>query len=201
MATYAAMGHATTGIAAIFAAAMEIPCALRGEPQQVVVGASAVVDFLGEIGLGVDEVAYVATPSDVPTEVIPTVYGLREQTLQVSVWSPSQKLEESARVYASRLRTRLRFPSVLAQLRALGVGIVRIADVVTLDVEQSSRLRSGAALDVTISYGVVDADAPIEFIEEAQVTSFDELGAGQITSAGGDVLGDSLQIDSLPEEP
>lgn len=201
MATYAAMGHATTGIAAIFAAAMEIPCALRGEPEKAHVGASAVVDFLGELGLGVDEVSYVANPADVPTEVIPTVYGLREQTLQVSVWSPSQKLEESARVYASRLRTRLRFPSVLAQLRALGVAIVRIADVVTLDVDQSSRLRSGAALDVTISYGVVDADEPIEFIEEAQVTSFDEEGAGQIVGAGGEVLGDPLQIDSLPEEP
>lgn len=203
MATFAAMGAPATGIAAIFAAAMGIPCQPRGEPQKVVVGASATLDFLGESGIGVDEVSFVANPTDVPTEVVPTVYGLREQTLQVSVWSPSQKLEESARTYASKLKTRLRFPSVLASLRALGVGVVRVEDVVTLDVAQSSHLRSGAALDVRISYGVTDADTPIEFIETAQITSYSsgETPTGQLENAEGEVLGEAAQIDTLPEEP
>lgn len=203
MATYAAMGAANTGLAAIFAAAMGIPCQHRGEPQVAHTSASATLDFLGESGLGTDEVSYVANPTEDPTEVVPTVYGLRQQTVQVSVWSPSQKLEESARFYADRLRTRLRFPSVLASLRALGVAIVRIEDAVSLDVAQSSRGRSSCALDIRISYGVVDQDTPIEFIDEAQITSFDEEGNGQLLDAAGEPLGDSIQIDTLPvpEEP
>ena len=191
-----------TGLIGLLVRLLEIPVQWRGEPQQVVGGASATVDVLGELGLGVDEITYTEGPTpEAPTEVTPTVYGLREATFQVSVWSPSQRLDQSARMYTSRLRTRMRWPSTLEELRALGLGVVSIGESIPVDAEQSSRLRSGSAVELVLSFGVAEEDASVPFIERARVYTGGD-GEDLLTNAGGTALPPSIQQDTtVPPEP
>jgi hypothetical protein len=194
-----------TGLLALLARLLEIPVQWRGEPQQVVAGASAIVDPLGELGLGVDEITYTEGPTpEAPTEVTPTVYGLREATFQISVWSPTQPLELSARAHTSLLRTRLRMPSTREELRSMGLGLVSIGESIPADDGQSSRLRSGSALEIVLSFGTAEADDAVPFIEHARVTSLaDSPSDPTITNAGGIALPDAAQADTwvpaLPE--
>jgi hypothetical protein len=193
-----------TGLIALITRLLEIPVQWRGEPQQVIVGASAVIDVLGELGLGGDEITYTEGPtSDAPTEVTPTVYGLREATFQITVWSESQPLESSARAHTSRLRTRLRWPSALEELRSLGLGLVRVSDSIAADVDQGSRSRSGSALEVVLSFGTAEADDAVPFIEHVHVTSIAAgVGDPTITNPGGTPLPAAAQADTwVPELP
>lgn len=196
-----------TGLVTLLARLLEIPVQFRTTPQVMHAGPSATIDILGEAGIGVDEIVYTEGPTpEEPTEVTPTVYGLREATIQVSVWSPSQVLEESARAYIQRLRTRLQWPSADEELRTIGLAIVDIGESIPLDIEQGSRLRSAAALDLRVGFGVAEADAAIPFIEHVRVYSTgDSPDTGDILNAGGVPLPDSAQADAwhppLPPEP
>lgn len=191
-----------TGLITLLERLLEIPVQWRGEPQRQIIGASAIVDALGELGLGVDEITYTEGPTtDAPTEVTPTVYGLREATFQVSVWSPSQQLEQSARFYTSRLRTRLRSPSAREDLRALGLGLVSIGESIPADAAQASRDRSGSALEIVLSFGTAEVDGAVPFIERARFYTADDDEA-LLANAAGAPLADSIQQDiNPPPEP
>lgn len=184
-----------TNLATILGLVMGIPTSWRGEPQRVVMGPSATIDMISEIGIGTDEVTYTELPVVAPTELLPTVHGQREMVIQVSIWSESQLLDLSARELASRLRTRLRFPSVIEALRGIGLGLVTIGESTHLDVEQSGRRRSGSAIELTLSYGVAETDEPLPFIEVVRV--YTDTG---LQNAGGTPLAPSLQSDvDVPE--
>jgi hypothetical protein len=199
------------GLIALFARLLELPATAvhwRAEPRPVVVGVSATIDEIGtETPIGVDEVVYQEGPTaEAPTETTPTVYGLRETSIQVSVWSPSQQLEQSARSYTSRLMTRMAWPSATEELRQLGLGLVGVGASLAVDVEQSSRMRSGSAVEIRLSFGSAEADAAVPFIEHARFyTTGDAPNTGDIRNAGGTSLRDPAQADAwappLPPEP
>lgn len=188
------------GLVALLERLLDLPGAVqwRGEPQFVVAGASATIDDLSESGIGIDEISYAEGPTvDEPTEVTPTVHGLREATIQVSVWSPSQHLGESARVYTSRLRTRLHMPSADEELKALGLALVDVSDSIPLELEQSSRARPGSAVDIRVGFGVTEVDDAIPFIEHVRVYSIEAVpGTGSLLSVDETPLPDPLQDDT-----
>lgn len=181
-----------TRLPALFGELLGIPCHWRAQPQKMQQGASAVIDLLAPTSIGVDDLRWtdVADPTTgAITGVQATIVGQRELTLQVSVWSPSQKLGSSARMYLERLRTRLRWPSTLATLKELGLAHVRTEGVVDIEPEQDNRVRSGAALDVRLAYAASEADVAIPYIETARVQSV------SVRNAAGDPLPASVQVD------
>jgi hypothetical protein len=164
-----------TDLTAIFAELLGIPCDWRAKSRQMTTGARAQVDYLTGSALGIDEPVMSDWPSALPTSIATTVYGLREFVLQVSVESWTQSLATSARAYLETLRTRLRLPSVLVRLAALGLSVVAIEQTVQLDRTQDGRVVSSAAMDLRFAHGVSESDALIPYIETVRITS-PELG-------------------------
>lgn len=188
-----------TGLSELFARLMEVPCDWRKKPRGMHVRACAQLDDLTSNGVGVDDsvwrdVDVAGEPTTVDADVAAvreTVQGIRERTLQVTVWSPRQTLAESARFYLERLRTRLRWSSSLDALRAIGVGLVGVEAIQLLDHAQDGRDVSEAAMDLRITHAVAEADEPVPFIERGHVT-------GSVESAGGEEIA-ALEIDLNPE--
>lgn len=155
-----------TGLPTFLTALLGIPCDWRKQPRQVHVSASAQLDILTSNGVGWDELTSHDVSGPATTE---TVYGLREMTIQVTVWSLSQKLAESARFYLERLRTRLRWSSSLAALDALGIALIGVMPMVLIDAPQDGRTPSQGSLDLRFAFGVAESDAPAPFIEKVDV--------------------------------
>lgn len=168
-----------TDLAALLAELLGIPCDWRSKPRQMTAGPRAQLDYLTGSALGIDEPVLADWPSALPTSVQATVYGLREFTLQVSVEAFAQTLASSARSYLETLRTRLRLPSVLVRLAALGLAVVAIERTVQLDPTQDARVQSVAAMDIRFAHGASESDAPIPYIETVRLSST-ELGVDVI---------------------
>jgi hypothetical protein len=185
------------GLAALLEELLEVPAQWAGRPQRVIAGVSATLDVISEVSIGQAETERELVDGE--EELTVTTHGLREATLQVSVWSPSQAAGESARTYTSRLRTRLGMPSVVERLRALELGIVSVGDAVQANVSQLGRMQSGSMLEIRVCFGTCEADRPVPYIESARIhTTPDAPG---VENAAGDTLADSLQIDINPPEP
>lgn len=175
---------------------LELPCDWRKQPRKMHTDARAQLDLVSHTGLGVDETSWTELDEDdddEPDHVRATVHGLRELAVQVSVWSPSQSLDKSARRYLERLRTRLYLPSSLERIKALELALVGVEDLVLLDPSEDGREVSEAAMDVRLAGGSSELDAPIPFIETARVRS------EHLRNAAGDPLPSSAQIDTNPE--
>lgn len=181
---FAALNDALT---TLFADLLGIPCQWRDQPQQMVVGDSATLDTLGDRGLGVDDARYVEVGSPA-TGVQASVGGQREVTVQVTVWTESQRYGLNAHQYLDRLRKRLRFPTVLERLETLELGLVTINPVVVVDPIQDGRVRGQASMDVVMSYWSESDDAEVPFIERVRLRS-------TIKNAAGTTLGDAVQVD------
>ena len=183
------------GLAQLLEDLLGVPVQWSDRPQRMVAGVSATLNMISEIGVGQAETELTLAESG--EELTPTTYELRESTVQVSVWSPSQAAGESARTYTSRLRTRLRMPSAVERLRSLGLGIVTVGDATQADVSQLGRMRSGSILEIRVCFGTSEEDRPVPFIETARIYTTDD--APGIENAAGHVLADPLQIDINPE--
>lgn len=179
-----------TDFPALLGDLLGVTCQWRTQPLKAVQGASAVVDLLGIASVDVDERVW--TDTGAGTTVTETQHGGREVTVQVTAWSSSQLIQQSARSYLERLRTRLRFRSSLDRLRAMGLAIVAIEQVVGGDIVQDARARSQASLDVRLAFGVSETDTAIPFIGAARVKS------EHLRNAADEPLPASLQIDVNP---
>lgn len=181
---------------ALLAVLLGCSCQWRTQPLGMVVGTTATVDWLAGSTVGQDEhvttdVDAAGVPTDVDADiaaVTETVYGLREATVQVTVWSADQRLDKSARAALEQLRTRLSWTSSVASLKALGLALVDAGPITPGDSPSAGRLYSQASIDLRVAYGVAETDAPIPFIETARATS-------AIEDAAGDPLPASIQID------
>lgn len=177
---WTAIEDESTGLPSLLSTLMGVPVEWRNQPRKMQRGAHATLDVLAPTSIGVDQSSW-QDVGDPATAVEETIRGDRELTLQVSVWSPSQSLAESARKYLGDLRTRLRWESSLSSLRALGVALVRIEDVADADVEQDGRIRSAATMDVRLAYIDVETDAEIPYIETAEATGEVENAEGVVS--------------------
>jgi len=179
-----------------------IPVQWGTQPEKFRTGAQATLDVLVVSGLGIDDVLYadVDDPANpgTPKGVQPSVIGQREFTLQIAVWSRSQKLGCSARKYMGRLRTRLRFPSTLESFRQLGLALIAEEALVVDDQEQDGRTISRALMDVRFAFSVTETDEEIPYIESVRISSGTTDGQG-IEDAGGSPL--PVQVDITVPEP
>lgn len=145
------------------------------QPQKFRQGAQATLDILAPTGIGVDDVIFedIDDPGmpGTPRAIRATVIGQREFTMQVSVWTPSQKLQRSARKYLGRLRTRLRLPTSLEKMRELGIAFIRVEALVDQDFIQDGRTRSRSLMDIRFGCSVVEVDEEIPYISSARVSS------------------------------
>lgn len=189
-----------SGLPALFATLMGIPCQWATQPRKMVVGTSAVIDILGDATNGRDErvAEYVDDAGAVvelvdATGVRETVHGQRELTLQVSIWGITQQLAASARFYLGKLRTRLAFSSSIATLKAMGLSLAVREPVVQVDPTQDNRAMSQASLDLHFGYGVAESDEPAEFVQTARFFS------QYVRNAGGVQEPDALQSDVTVE--
>jgi len=164
-------------LAALLAELLGIPCDWRGKSRGMHITARAQIDSLTDNAIGVDEPVWADVPAlpASPTAVQATVHGLGEFTLQVLVESWQQSLAESARAYLKLLRSRLRLPSTLVRLAAMGLALVTIERSVPLDPQSDGRVTSSASMDLRLAYGTSEVDAAIPYIETARVHST-ELG-------------------------
>jgi hypothetical protein len=162
----AALDDEVTGLAKFFATLLEIPCDWRKQPRAMHCAPSALLDLVTSGPIGVDELVSADAPGPATTE---TVYGLREMTVQVTVWSLSQKLGASARFFLERLRTRLRWTSSVTALAMLGLALVGVEPIVLADAPQDGRTASQASMDLHFTFGVAESDAPTPFIESVDL--------------------------------
>lgn len=189
-----------TGLTALIGGLVSLPCDWAGQPRRQHTSARIELDVLGGRGIGIDDRGW-ANVSEVPsgggsaevTGVRARVEGVRELTLQIQVWSPTQTLATTARRYLGEIRTRLRLPSTLAALKAFGLAIVTLEDVVPLDPPEDGRRVSRAAMDVRLAYTAFANDEPVPFIETARVRS------DVLRHPGGDPL--PFQQDTHPPPP
>ena len=151
-----------------------IPCDWRKQERSMRVVSHALLDIISSPVIGTDElVSSDVLDSAMPPNVVgtkETVYGLRELTLQVTVWSLAQTLQDSARFYLERLRTRIRWSSSVAALKAMGIGLLTIAPITLGDPAQGGRFVSVAFVDARFSYGVAESDTTAPFVESYDLT-------------------------------
>lgn len=173
------MDYATANdeLPGIFGGLLELPCAWRKQPGANVINtsASATLDVIASPSF-VDELIVTREGEDAKE----TSYGIRELTLQVSVWSPSQLLGESARFFLERLRTRLQWTSTYDALKRIGFEINDILQIVTIDPRQAGRLMSGCAMDVQLGFGIAESDTPAPPIKSVHVVGQIDDRAGAI---------------------
>lgn len=171
----------------------EVPCDFRGQARSIHMGtAAAQLDIIAVTPLGVDELTYAS--SDEGLEA--TAHGMREMTVQVSIESQLQQLASSSRAVLEKLRLRLRLPTTLERLRALGLAFVRAENTIVLDDSIDGRRISLASMDLHFGFGLAETDEVIPFIETVHVES------ASIRNTAGDPVG--VQFDevlTLPTEP
>lgn len=186
-----------TELPALFEALMGISCNWRDQAVPFVDGPQAFLDVLAPAAVGVDdlrwsEVGVDAEDPTLPDTIQATMVGNREMTIQVTVWNDRQPLDVSARYYLERLRTRLRFPSTLEAMRALGLAQVRTEAMIDLDPTEDGRVMSQTSMDLRLAYVVAETDDAQPYLLTPRVKS------ESLRDAAGDP---TLQIDINPPEP
>lgn len=153
--------------------------------------ARAFIDLLEPEALGVDDRTRttVAGPA-----VVETVTGQRLLTVQVTVHSLSQKIEESARFYLERLRARLHWTTSINALAAMGLALATIGTTIEVDPTEDMRVRSVSIIEIRCAYVHSESDAAAPFIETARVYS------EYARNAAGAQLPASVQMDEIGPE-
>lgn len=176
----------------LFKSLLGIPCDWADQPRPMHTGARG-------------QLAVIATPADGTEDrrqstdaglLIEEIVGHRRMVLQVSVWSPSQPLAQSARAFLERLRTRLAFDSSQEALRRLRLSYQTTENPVALDRVEDGRQVSFWAMDVVLGYVWSEQD-------ETNVGSFIETGritADTADDVDGTPLHAGLQSDINPPE-
>lgn len=139
----------------------------------------------------VDDLRYEPDPEG-SDGIVPTVNGIREFTLSVSLETRNAKPDNTgstgrkARHYAEQLRTSLCLPSVLAGFQAAHLAVVRSHDVIEVPVKSNGRVKSTAVLDVTFSTRSILADAVDDYFDKITMDT-------TLSGVDGDPLPASLQ--------
>jgi hypothetical protein len=189
----------------LIGALLGVPCDWHKKPRKMRQDVYATIHVLAPSTVGEADVLWsdvLTDPEDPETQtgVQATVVHQAEFTLQCNVWTRNQALEGSARRYLTRLRTRLRMPSSIASLRALGLSHVRTEGLVDTDPVEDNRAMSGATMDVRFAHSETEVDTEIPFIETVTISSPTTEGDG-FYHAEGSPLAEALQADLTVPEP
>lgn len=165
-------------------------CVFENAPRPLHNGRLVRLAWVSSDGLGLDAATWeFATNADPLLEMTPVVEGARFLVLQVSVESFAQTPGETARAAAELARSRVRFPSSLAALRAVGLALADVGAVTTADYRsKDGRMVSRCLVELRLN-GVareVDEAGRTSYIATAGVT-------GTITRPDGAALDEDLQ--------
>lgn len=167
-----------------------------GDPRVQHTGSQALLSWVSVTSLGHDGTVWdydaAAGAVDPLTEMTPTQHGRRRAVLQVSVDVHDQRPGYNASTIARRLPDRLRAPSFLAEIAAMGLGLASIGDVIRADYESDDRLVSRALVELTFNAHATFVDTAGQNASIATV----EIDA-TVTSAGGTELPATLAGDTI----
>jgi hypothetical protein len=125
------------------------------------------LQVVGIIGRGTDETVLDLDGSD----LIPTTGGHRELVLQVAADSDSQVLGDSAPMLLEQFRSAATGPGSLAELEAMGLGMLGVGAPVTYQVRDAGgRAQSRAVVEVRLSFVGAATGVDVGFIETAELT-------------------------------
>ncbi len=157
------------GLVELFGDMGEIPFVWAEEERPMVEGPIGLLNVIASAGLGVDDTRW-ADPGGVDPPV-PAVSGNRRHTLSVQIETISQRAVGAARYTAERIRTRLRLPSSLDALHALGLAIVRLEPTTVLQYEHDERAYSRATLDVILAAVHEETDVALGYFNRIELTT------------------------------
>lgn len=187
-----------TELPSLIGGLLDLPCDFATQARKIQQSARVQLDIIAVAGIGTDEETWSADGAE-PNEMLETVHGLRELTLQVDVWNAEQRLEKSARSYLEQLRTRLRWTSSKDALRALGLGVIGIEDIVQLDPIEDGRRVSRASMDIRMAYGASETAEGVPSIASFRLQTDSVRGAdgephpAQVDIGGADGPGVTLE--------
>ncbi len=188
------MNHATIDPALkTWAAALTgipVACVLwENEPQVQHNGALVTLRWVSEVNAGVDATHWAfAENADPLREMTPTTTGNRVAVLQVDVEVHDQSPGVNAGAVASKARTRVYWPRLLAQLAAVQLAVASVGQVLVTDYELDGHFVSRRTLEMQLN-GVAsetDADGTTSYIATVGTT-------GGITDPTGATLPSSIQ--------
>jgi hypothetical protein len=158
-------------------------------------GSLALLSWVSETSIGHDETrwAYTDVGNGNPlTEMTPTVRQRVRAVLQVSVEVHDQRPGQSASAIAQRIPARLRAPSFVAEIAAMGLGLAAVGDVRRADYDVDDRFVSRALVELTLNAHTTFVDTDGRNASIAQV----EIDA-TVLSAGGTTLPATLAGDTI----
>lgn len=125
------------------------------------------LQVMGIVGRGTDE-----TVLDLEAgELVPTTGGHRELVLQIAAESDSQALGDSAPMLLEQLRTSASGPESIAELEAMGLGLLGLGVSVTYQVHDAGgRAHSRSVVEARLSFVSAATGADVGFIETAALT-------------------------------
>jgi len=157
-------------------------------------GSLALLSWVSETSIGHDETQWSYTDvgeGDPLTEMTPTARQRVRAVLQVSVEVHDQRPGVNASAIAQRIPARLRAPSFVAEIAALGLGLANVGDVRRADYEVDDRFVSRTLVELTFN-------AHTTFVDEAgrnAAIATVEIDA-TVLSAGGAELPATLAGDT-----
>lgn len=185
-------------LSALVARATGITAALvqwENEPRRQHTGSLALLSWVSETSIGHDETAWTYTDvgdGDPLTEMTPTTRQRVRAVLQVSVEVHDQRPGVNASAIAQRVPARLRAPSFVAEIAAMGLGLADIGDVRREDYDVDGRFVSRALVEITLNAHTTFVDEAGRNASIAQV----EVDA-TVLSAGGSTLPATLAGDTI----
>ena len=124
--------------------------------------------------LGVDEIRTTVAGDD----LIPSVGGQRTLTVSVMVESMHNFPDaRCAEIIADRLRTRLRWPTILDRFAASGIAFQRCSATTSVNPNWDDRIRSVCQFDLFVGVASFETDASLDTIGSVAVESDVDNGA------------------------
>lgn len=162
----------------------------ENDPRPMHNGVIALLSWGASDVVGVDDLRWQYAENESPLEeMTPAVQGDRVLRVQVAFETTLQAIAGNARELCERMRSRLRRPSSLAALAAVGLGLVSAGPAVQADYRAQQHMVARALFDVTLNATTWDADADgaTSYIATVEVTS-------HVSDVSGDELPASLQM-------
>ena len=153
----------------------------ENEPEVQDNGARVVLRWVSEVSAGADATHYTFAEHDDPLlEMTPTTTGNRVLTLQVDVEVQDQRPGVNAQQLASRARTRVRCPRLLAALEDLGLAVASVGQLATTDYPVDDRYVSRRSFEVRLNAVAreTDADGATSYIATVEATAHVSNPAG-----------------------
>lgn len=188
-ATLLARDTALLDVAAAVTGVERTCCQWENAPRVAHNGQLVLLRDVSDVTVGTDSAHYDYAENEDPLlEMTPTVTGNRVVVVQLDVEVHDQTRGANAGAVASRVAARMRWPSVHAQLEAVGLAFVRAESVVVTDYELDGHFVSRRTVDLRFNGIDAETDSAGGASYIATVTA-----TAAVTDPAGDEVAASIQ--------